>query len=91
MNLPSDLKHYLDDYIKTRNNRAALFKEAPISSHNLTPAARKALLESLEYELSPENLTCDGELRGNALRSKTILLTGAKKALQLLEAGPAYR
>lgn len=30
----------------------------------------KTWLDRIENELSPENLTCDGELRGSALRAK---------------------
>ena len=39
----------------------------------------------LEGDLSPENLCCDGELRGKALADKSKRLRGAYKELQALD------
>jgi hypothetical protein len=41
------------------------------------PKDRQTILEMLECDLSPENLTCDGELRGPALMKKAKLLRAA--------------
>lgn len=42
------------------------------------------LLEKLDTDLSPENLTCDGELRGATLKAKTAKLLGAQRELKRL-------
>jgi len=41
-----------------------------------------ALFLALNCQLSPENLCCDGELRGRALQSKARMLNGAWEDLQ---------
>jgi hypothetical protein len=38
-------------------------------------------LQTVECQLSPENLTCDGELRGTALRKRAAALNAKRKAL----------
>jgi hypothetical protein len=38
-------------------------------------------LQGVECDLSPENLTCDGELRGPALRKRAAALQAKRKAL----------
>ena len=43
-----------------------------------------------EADLSPENLCCDGELRGAKLRAKSNMLNGAKADLQRLAEGKGY-
>ena len=42
-------------------------------------------LERIENELSPENLTCDGELRGTGLRTKYRELKAAETYLLLMK------
>lgn len=47
----------------------------------LTPTQIRDLFESLQCDLSPENLCCDGELRGVALKRKSAMLNGALREL----------
>jgi hypothetical protein len=58
----------------------------------LTGAQRVALAKRLSCSLSPENLCCDGELRGAKLQAKSRLLYKAKEELEGLMgmAIPAY-
>lgn len=58
----------------------------------LTGAQRTALAQRLSCSLSPENLCCDGELRGAKLQAKARLLHKAKDELEGLTgmAIPAY-
>lgn len=42
---------------------------------------KKELADQLASSLSPENLTCDGELRGAKLRAKANMLNKAKAEL----------
>lgn len=78
-------------FIDRQNALARLFKSKEYSVDNLTAADRAELLQALETQLSPENLSCDGELRGKALKDKAAVLNGAKAALEALEAGNTYK
>ena len=51
---------------------------------DLTADHKKQLASRLLSALSPENLCCDGELRGAKLRSKAIMLNTAKADLEAL-------
>ena len=64
----------------------------PASPAELTGAQRVALAQRLSCSLSPENLCCDGELRGAKLQAKSRLLYKAKEELEGLMgmAIPAY-
>lgn len=44
----------------------------------------KEWMDRIENELSPENLSCDGELRGRALMTKRARLLDAAKYIQTL-------
>lgn len=53
----------LSDYIETRINTWRKFKElTPMDVTNLTDEDAQELFNSLECDLSPENLHCDGEI-----------------------------
>ena len=82
---------HLEAYIARQNFTAAVFKTTVYSAANLTAQHRKELLEQIECDLSPENLCCDGELRGAALRKKAAMINGAKAELLRLQAGGTYR
>jgi hypothetical protein len=49
---------------------------------NLTAEDKKDLADCLASALSPENLCCDGELRGAKLQAKAKILNNAKKELE---------
>ena len=74
-------KNYLEQYVKQRNMQRMWFNQPQFDVNNLSPKDVRELLDSLECDLSPENLCCDGELRGAPLRAKTKMLNEAKKAL----------
>jgi len=80
---------YLTAYVE-RVNFTARFMEAhgastkTYNARNLTAKDRDELLAKIECDLSPENLCCDGELRGAKLRAKALMINGAKAALQRL-------
>ena len=62
----------LEQYLEQKNAWRKIFGERELSLLNAKD--RQALANSLDAELSPENLTCDGEVRGNALRQKQAYL-----------------
>jgi hypothetical protein len=72
-------------YVDRKNAWANVFGEKErIDLRNLPQAEKTKLLESLDCDLSPENLCCDGELQGVALRDKAAYLNAAKQELETL-------
>ena len=56
----------------------------PTNPSELTDGNKKELAQRLLSALSPENLCCDGELRGAKLRAKANLLNAAKADLEAM-------
>lgn len=77
----------LETYVEQKNRWGAIFGSKPLSL--LNAADRQKIAESLDADLSPENLTCDGEVRGQALREKHAYLT--RCAQELLSIDPAVK
>ena len=81
----------LDAYIEQRNRMARIFQRDPIDRTALNAKMANELFESLDGELSPENLCCDGELCGAALQKKAKMLRGAAADLNKLGFQPANK
>ena len=62
----------LEQYVESKNQWRALFGNAPWSLLNATD--RQRIAETIEAELSPENLTCDGELSATQVRRRFQML-----------------
>ena len=77
----------LTDYVDHKNAYRKIF-DKPLLSLAIA-ADRQAIADMIDGDLSPENLTCDGELRGEAVRRKYKQLTTA--AAQLLKVDPAVK
>jgi len=75
----------LEQYVENKNKWRAIFKERPLSL--LNQADRQTIANSIDSEMSPENLTCDGELRGSAVRDKARYLN--RCAEELLSIDPS--
>lgn len=75
----------LTAFVAQQNLYASVFGGKQLDVKQLTPDDRKQLLDALESALSPENLCCDGELRGRALQAKSRMLNGALRELRALE------
>ena len=58
----------LEQYVERKNSWGALFNKPALSLLNAKD--RQSIANSLDADLSPENLTCDGELRGSQVRDK---------------------
>lgn len=79
----------LKKYIASRNHLTALWGKPgeqllPTNPKDLTADQKKSLARALLGALSPENLCCDGELRGAKLRAKASLLNKAKSELEVM-------
>lgn len=62
----------IEQYVEQKNRWKAIFGERPLSLLNARD--RQAIANSLDADLSPENLTCDGELRGAQVRTRQAYL-----------------
>jgi hypothetical protein len=76
----------LEAYIDDKNRWRRVFKQTEINSdpRKLTSKEAEDLFRNLGADLSPENLTCDGELRGRALQARAARLHGAVRELTAL-------
>jgi hypothetical protein len=73
----------LNAYIAKKNQWNAIFKG---TQHSLsTHADRQRLASCIDSELSPENLTCDGELPRSVVQAKYRELTTAASQLKKLD------
>ena len=70
-------------FVKQRNQFNSVFG---IKALDLTVAAdRQRIAEIIESALSPENLTCDGELSASQVRSRYRELTAVANELKALD------
>lgn len=73
----------LDQYVAQRNSIRGLFGQRPLS---LTSARdRQQLANDISSSLSPENLTCDGELPRSVVQRKWQMLTRVRQQLQRMD------
>ena len=75
----------LTDYVEQKNRWNAIFGKASLSL--AIAADRQRIADMIDGDLSPENLTCDGELSRAAVQRKYKQLTTA--AQQLKKVDPA--
>ena len=72
----------LKAYVESRNAWAKIFKGPQLSLQNA--ADRKRIAQMIDADLSPENLTCDGELsRAEVDRRYRTLRRVAAQLIQL--------
>lgn len=72
----------LTQYINQRNRWMKLFSKPSIQLP-LTQQSANDLAAQIDAELSPENLTCDGELNGAQVRSQARFLRTVATELEL--------
>jgi hypothetical protein len=73
----------LEAYVDSKNSWGKLFGSKPLSLQNA--ADRQAIADSIDADLSPENLTCDGELTRAQVQAKYQRLTRAARELQTID------
>lgn len=74
------LKAYLD----TKNRFGSLFNQ-PALGYPKTVAECRKIRNMIEGDLSPENLTCDGELPSHRVRERSRTLNAALAELSKVE------
>ncbi len=77
------MKH-LTKFVDDKNSWNAIFGEAAMDLSKLDDTLAQKLFASLESELSPENLCCDGELSYKQVKVRATLFNGAVKDLEKL-------
>ena len=73
----------LQAYIDQKNKWNKLFKGEQFEIK--TAKGRQRVADSLDCDLSPENLSCDGELPRSQIHAKYRALTAAAQDLQQLD------
>lgn len=73
----------ISKYVESKNRWAAIFGQPELDLRSA--ADRKKIAASIDADLSPENLTCDGELSGLQVRAKYQLLIKAAQDLVRLD------
>lgn len=74
----------LSKVVDEMNFMCDYFKTPAIDVNKLTDADAQKIWNRLDSNLSPENLTCDGELRGAAVTRRYKLYTAAQAELKSL-------
>lgn len=73
----------LEAYVEMKNSWAKIFNGRQLSL--LNSKDRQAIASSIDADLSPENLTCDGERRGSEVRDRYRFLTRCAQELQSID------
>lgn len=73
----------IEQYVERKNSFAKLFGSKPLSLLNAKD--RQAIADSIDCELSPENLTCDGELSRSQVQQRYQFLTRAAQELKSID------
>ena len=73
----------IEQYVEQKNKWITMFGQPGLSL--LNKSDRQKIADSLDADLSPENLTCDGELRGAELQKRYNFLTKAAKELKAID------
>lgn len=73
----------LTNYLADKNRFNAIFKQPAVSLD--TFAGRQKVADMLDSDLSPENLTCDGERPRAQVAARYKMLTKAARELRTLD------
>ena len=69
----------LEQYVANKNKWRAIFNQPALSLLNAKD--RQAIADGIDSEMSPENLTCDGELPRSVVQMKVRNLTRCAEEL----------
>jgi hypothetical protein len=78
----------LEQYVAQRNAYARIFGQKALSL--LNAADRQRIASMIDADLSPENLTCDGELSRSAVQAKYRQLTRAAEELKSIDSSVEF-
>ena len=75
----------LNALMKQENDWSSIFNKNFVQYEVKTAEGRKRVAQLIDAKLSPENLTCDGELPRSQVQARYKALTGAAKDLIKLD------
>lgn len=78
----------LMQFIKENNDWAAIVNSQ--SYNTKTPESRQQIADAIDSALSPENLSCDGELPISQVRARYQRLTAAARELQQMDSSVKF-
>ena len=78
----------LAKYVQERNAIRAMFRNRPLDLNRAQD--RQEIANEIDCALSPENLTCDGELSRSAVDRKYRMLTRCARELQKLDSAVKF-
>lgn len=73
----------LEAYVEQKNEWGKFFKQKPLSLLNAKD--RQEIASAIDSDLSPENLTCDGEMPRSQIQARYRMLTRAAQELQSID------
>ena len=73
----------LEAYVDQKNRWGAIFGSKPLSL--LKAEDRQKIADSIDSDLSPENLTADGELPRSQVQARYKMLTRAAQELKSID------
>jgi hypothetical protein len=73
----------LEAYVEQENRFSAIFGGKPLSL--LNKSDRQKIADKIDCALSPENLTCDGELSRAQVQKRYTQLTRVARELQSID------
>jgi len=73
----------LEQYVDQKNRWGAIFGSAPLSL--LNAGDRQKIADSIDADISPENLSCDGELPRSQVQQRLRTLVRAAQELQSID------
>jgi len=78
----------LETYVEMKNSWGKLFDKPALSLLNAKD--RQSIANSIDADLSPENLTCDGELPRSQVQSRYQFLTRCAQELQSIDSSVTF-
>ena len=78
----------LEAYVEQKNKWHAVFKDTQVSL--LNPVDRQTIACWIDSELSPENLSCDGELPRAEVNRRYRQLTRCAQELQSIDSNVTF-
>lgn len=73
----------LEQYVERKNSWARIFNNKHLSLLNAKD--RQSIANSIDADMSPENLTCDGELPASQVRARVKFLTRCAEELLTID------
>ena len=78
----------LNTYLDRKNSFAKLFGQKALSLQESVD--RQRIADSIDADMSPENLTCDGELPRSQVQARYRALRAAAKELKKLDSSVKF-